>query len=316
MNEKVDSALVTPAQELVTKRDMPLIPGDTVAGRALVVVIAIMTFLACLAAGSAVLVARASQSWRSDVLRDVTIQVKPKPNDNADNVVAKAASIAAKAPGVDQVHAYSADESRKLLAPWLGDTFDLALLPVPRIIVVHMQARAENELAGLRQALSQTVPEADLDDHRIWAARIGMMANAVVGVAVGVFVLVIVAMATAIGFATRGAVAGNREIVEVLHFIGASDSFIAKQFQIHFQRLGLRGALVGAAAAIAFFLSGSTLSWIWANSVGGAEIGAFFGSFALGLPGYLELGLVGAAVTVLTGFLSRAIVLRHLRALR
>ena len=39
------------------KRDMPLVPADSIAGRALVVVIAIMTFLACLTAGGALLIA-------------------------------------------------------------------------------------------------------------------------------------------------------------------------------------------------------------------------------------------------------------------
>ena len=52
--------------------------------------------------------------------------------------------------------------------------------------------------------------------------------------------LMIIAMATAIGFATRGAMAGNREIIEVLHFVGAEDRYIARQFQTHFMRLGLQ----------------------------------------------------------------------------
>ena len=52
--------------------------ANSVAGRALVVVIAIMTFLACLTAGAALLVVDASRGWRSDVLRDATIQVKPR----------------------------------------------------------------------------------------------------------------------------------------------------------------------------------------------------------------------------------------------
>ena len=59
------------------KRDMPLVPASSIAGRALVVVIAIMTFLACLTAGGAILVAGASQDWRGEVSREVTIQVKP-----------------------------------------------------------------------------------------------------------------------------------------------------------------------------------------------------------------------------------------------
>ena len=60
------------------KRDMPLVPADSIAGRALVVVIAILTFLACLTAGGAILVGEASQAWRGDVARDVTIQIKPR----------------------------------------------------------------------------------------------------------------------------------------------------------------------------------------------------------------------------------------------
>ena len=42
--------------------------------------------------------------------------------------------------------------------------------------------------------------------------------------------------------------AGNREIIEVLHFVGASDAFIAREFQSHFRRLGLRGAIIGELA--------------------------------------------------------------------
>jgi cell division transport system permease protein len=52
-----------------------------------------------------------------------------------------------------------------------------------------------------------------------------------------------------------------------------------------------------------------------AHSPGGDEIAAMFGSFALGPYGYVALALVCAAVTLLTGLLSREIALRHLRTL-
>ena len=54
-----DAAPAIPADSQL-KRDMPLVPADSIAGRALVVVIAILTFLACLTAGGAVLVGEAS----------------------------------------------------------------------------------------------------------------------------------------------------------------------------------------------------------------------------------------------------------------
>jgi cell division transport system permease protein len=316
MNEPFVEPVLAVEAEPSFKTNAPLIPRDSVAGRALVVVIAIMTFLACLTAGAALLVADASQAWRSDVLRDATIQVKPGPNDDVDNLVAKTVAVATQAPEVESAHAYSKAESEKLLEPWLGAGLDLSQLPIPRLIVVRLRDQRSEDLATLRSALASAVPQADLDDHRVWAARLGAMADAVVILAAALFVLMIVAMGTAIGFATRGAMAGNREIIEVLHLVGASNAFIAKEFQGHFRRLGFRGATIGGLAAIGFFAAASLLSFWWAHSPGGEEIAAMFGSFALRSSGYLVLVIVCAAVTLLTGLLSRGIVMRHLQSLQ
>jgi cell division transport system permease protein len=315
MNEPVIDRVRAVEAEPEVETHAPLIPRDSVAGRALVVVIAIMTFLACLTAGAALLVADASQAWRSDILRDATIQVKPRPGDDVESLVAKAVTIATQAPQVDSTHALSKVESEKLLEPWLGAGLDLGQLPIPRLILVRLRGQGSDDLGALRKALAAAVPQADLDDHRIWATRLGTMANAIVILATALFALMIVAMGTAIGFATRGAMAGNREIIEVLHLVGASDAFIAREFQAHFRRLGLHGAMIGGLAAIAFFAIASILSFWWAHSPGGEEIAAMFGSFALGSSGYLALAIVCAAVTLLTGLLSREIVMRHLKTL-
>jgi cell division transport system permease protein len=302
-----------PASQL--KRDMPLIPSDSIAGRALVVVIAIMTFLACLTAGGAILIAEAAQGWRADVARDVVIQIKPRPGDDVDALVATAADIAARAPGVADVHAYSKSESEKLLAPWLGEGLDLGQLPVPRLIVVHMQSGHRDDLEPLRQALAAGAPSASLDDHRLWLSRLDTMAEAIVVFAAALFALMILAMATAIGFATRGAMAGTREIIEVLHVVGAADSYIARQFQSHFLRLGFNGAAIGGLAAAAFFALASFGSAWRGRSAGGEEIAALFGAFALGLGGYAAIAAIGLAIAGLTALLSREIVFRQLRSL-
>jgi cell division transport system permease protein len=315
VNEPIVDPLLAAEPQATFGNDSQLIPRDSVAGRALVVVIAIMTFLACLTAGAALLVADASRIWRSEVLRDATIQVKVGAGEDIDALVAKAVSIASKAKGVESAHAYSKAESERLLEPWLGNGFDLSQLPIPQLIVVRLASQRPEDLAALRSALASAVPQANLDDHRAWAERLGTMADAIVVLAAALFALMILAMGTAIGFATRGAMAGNREIVEVLHLVGASDKFIATEFETHFRRLGLRGALIGGVAALGFFAAASLLSFWWAHSPGGDEIAAMFGSFALGSYGYVALAAVCAAVTLLTGLLSREIALRHLRTL-
>jgi cell division transport system permease protein len=316
MKEAVHDRRLAVAPQAALNRRMPLIPREAIAGRALAAVIAIMTFLACLTAGGALLLTQATQGWRSDVLREVTIQVKPGAGDDVDGLVAKVVSAAAQAPGVKRVHAYSAADSEKLLRPWLGDGLDLSALPIPRMVVVDMEGGAEDDLAGLRAALARSTPQAILSDRRTWAARIGTMADAVVVIAIALFALMNVAMAIAIGFATRGAVAANREIIEVLHFVGASDKFIAGEFETHFRNVGFRGALTGGALAVLFFLAAASLSRWLADSAGGAQITAMFGAFALAPSGYAALIVIGAVVTVLTGLVSRAIVFRHLRGLQ
>lgn len=307
-------AIEMPADSAL-KRDMPLVPADSIAGRALVIVIAIMTFLACLTAGGAILVANAAQGWRSDVSREVTIQIKPAAGRDLDSEVAKAVAVASATPGVAEARAYTKQESEKLLEPWLGGGLDLGQLPIPRLIVVQMKSQDANNLAGLRDALAAKAPSANLDDHRLWLARLDTMANAVVALAVALFLLMISAMAMAIGFATRGAMAGNREIIEVLHVVGAADSFISRQFQNHFLRLGLKGGLIGGACAAGFFATASILSRAWASSSGGEEISALFGAFALGVRGYIAIWSIAVMIALLTGLMSRIIVFRHLRGL-
>jgi cell division transport system permease protein len=298
-------------------RQARLIPRDSLAGGALLAVIAIMTFLACLTASVALMASEASRSWRSQVLSQVTVQIKPPRDGGAQALVDKVVAAASGMPGVVKVHAYTPQESENLLSPWLGSGLDLSLLPIPRLVVVVMQdTPSADQVAQLRDAVLRAVPSATLDDHRLWASRIGTMANAVVAVALFILGLMLVTMATAIAFATRGAMAGASEIIEVLHFVGASDAFIAREFQSHFARLGLQGALIGGLSAVAFSFLMSALSTWWANTTGGREVAAMFGSFSLPAAAYLVLFLVGAAITLLTGYVSRGVVFRFLGGLR
>jgi cell division transport system permease protein len=296
--------------------DTPLVPAESVAGRALAIVIAIMTFLAALTAGFAFVLADASHQWRGAVGVEMTIQVTPRASRDLEADAAKAAEIAAAFPGVAEARAFSRAQSEELLTPWLGSGLDLSQLPVPRMIVVRRDRQKNLDEIGLRAALDMALPNAVLDNHGAWMQRLDTMAQVVVGAAGGIFLLVLTAMGLAVGFATRGAMAGNREIIEALHFVGAADGFIARQFQFHFLRLGLRGGALGGGAAIALFLTLGFFSRQWATSAGGEEAEALFGTFALGWGGMIAIAAISLGVALLAGFMSRAIVYRSLGALR
>src|ERR1051326_6010784 len=55
----------------------PIVPRASIAGRALVAVVAIMTFLASITTGAVLLVAASAAEWQSDVASEITAQVRP-----------------------------------------------------------------------------------------------------------------------------------------------------------------------------------------------------------------------------------------------
>jgi cell division transport system permease protein len=295
--------------------DTPLVPAASVAGAALSVVIAIMTFLAALTAGFALLLTQASHEWRGQVGMEMTIQVMPRPGRDLDADSRKAVEIAANFPGMREARALSKAQSEDLLTPWLGAGVDLSQLPVPRLIALTRDESKPLDEIGLRTALDAALPNANLDNHGAWLRRLGAMADVTVAGATAVFALVLTAMGLAVGFATRGAMAGAREIIQALHFVGAADSFTAGEFQRHFLRLGLRGGLIGGGAAAVLFFALGALSRHWATSAGGEQAEAMFGSFALGWGGLAAIGALSLGVALLTGLMSRIIVHRSLQRL-
>lgn len=287
-------------------------PARSLAGRALVLVIIIMTFLAGLTAGAVHLIADASSDWSRAISREITIQIRPVPGRAIEADIATAIALARNIQGVQSVQALSRAEAEKLLEPWLGAGLDLSDLPVPRLISVKLASGTMADLKTLKAALAERVPNAGLDDHRIWLGRLAMMADTLVLIGLVILVLVLTATGLAVAFATRGAMAGTRQIIDVLHMVGAEDGFIAAEFQRHFLRLGLRGGLIGGALAVLFYVLAGFASSTMAGA-GGEQIDMLFGEFRLPFSGYLSVVLIGIIVSAITAIVSRQTVYRNLR---
>ncbi len=283
----------------------PIVPRGSIAGRALIAVVAIMTYLASMTTGAVLLVRASAAEWQSDVSSELTIQVRPSPGRDIERDTRSVVDVTQAQPGILEVRPYTKDESAKLLEPWLGAGLSLNDLPVPRVIVVRVTPGASPDLAALRRNVSQAAPSATIDDHRAWIERMRSMTGAIVLAGTGILILVIVATVISVSFATRGAMAANRPIVEVLHFVGAQDRYIANRFLRHFLRLGLEGGLIGGLAAmLTFGFSESIASWFSGTPVGD-QFAALLGTFALPASGYLVLAAQTLMIAAVTAWASR-----------
>jgi cell division transport system permease protein len=283
----------------------PIVPRASIAGRALVAVVAIMTFLASITTGAVLLVSASAAEWQSEVASEITIQVRPAAGRDTDRDVEAVADTARAQPGIVEVRPFTKDESTKLLEPWLGSGLSLEDLPVPRVIVARVQPETALDLAALRSRVAQVTPTASLDDHRAWIERMRSMTSATVFAGIGILALVVVATIISVSFATRGAMAANRPIVEVLHFVGAGDRYIANRFLRHFLRLGLEGGMIGGGVAmLAFGFSESVAGWFSGSAVGD-QFAALLGTFSLRPSGYLALAAQAVLIAAITAWASR-----------
>jgi cell division transport system permease protein len=283
----------------------PIVPRASIAGRALVAVVAIMTFLASITTGAVLLVSASAAEWQSDVSSEITIQVRPATGRDLDRDSAAVVEAMRSQPGIVEVRPFTKEQSSKLLEPWLGSGLSFDDLPIPRVIVARVAPGTTLDLASLRSRVTQAAPSTSVDDHRAWIERMRTMTGATVFAGIGILALVIVATIISVSFATRGAMAANRPIVEVLHFVGAGDRYIANRFQRHFLRLGLEGGLIGGGVAmLGFGFSESIAGWFSGTPVGD-QFAALLGTFSLRPSGYLALAAQAVLIAAITAWASR-----------
>ncbi len=292
-----------------------IVPEGNLAGSALVFVVAIMTFLASLTVGAVSIVRDTASTWQSQISREATIQIKPADDFDIKAALQDARDIAAGFAGVRDARIVSIEDTKLLLEPWLGTGFDIESLPVPRLIIVTIDPASPPDFAAMRTTITASVANASVDDHRNWVDRLVKMARTMVILGAGVLILVLAATALAVVFATRGAMSGNGDIIEVLHFVGAEPKFIAREFRNRFLLNGIKGALTGGLSALlVFFLVGIWSSFNLATPEGN-QANALFGQFSIPLEGYFGVLAIIVLVTILTAETTRWTVIGFLKGL-
>jgi cell division transport system permease protein len=293
----------------------PVVPPDSVTGRSLTLVISIMCFLACLTAGAVYMINESASAWLKDIASEVTAQIEPRDGMDVDKTVREAEAFLRNHKGISRASALSLEDSSKLLEPWLGQSDVLAALPVPRLIAVEINRDEPPNIEELRSELTKQFPTASLDDHRRWQQQIRTVTRSFALGGLAILLLVGAATTAIIVSATRSALASNREIVEVLHFVGATDRYIAREFERHFLRLGIRAGLVGAISAMVVFLGMPTVMEILGGgSTTTAEMHRLIGTGGLDTAGYLLLGVVVIIISALCMLTSRFGVFRILNS--
>ena len=232
------------------RTDLPLDRDST--ARFLPWIIGFMVYLAMIAATIALVVDHATQRWQRDLGGQVTVEPPMPPGEDstarAERIDAAVNQIA-RTEGVVSTRLLDETEVAYLLSPWLGDTANQLGIPLPDLIAVTVRPDAHPDLSDLAARLQDASPGAIIDDHADFNARAMNFLKTVEVLAVSLLALVLAATAGVVAFVARAGLSIHRRIVEIVHLVGAHDSYVARQFQAQAFRYGFVGAVIGTLLA-------------------------------------------------------------------
>jgi len=242
------------------RTDLPL-EKDTVA-RFLPWLIALMVFLSVIAGGVLATLDTLIERWDTGVGHTMTIQL-PENNNKKNNAVElqEVLSVLASNKKIKRYEVISDQRTKELLAPWLGNMEKLDILPIPSLIDIEIIPGANLQAEDLQAAIRNKVPKVIVDDHRVWLLRLIKLIRTIELVTFITLGFILLALVGTIIFVTRTSLEVHRDVIEVLHLIGAQDTYIAKQFAGRAMVMAFRGAVLGiilgtpALLTIGYFLA-------------------------------------------------------------
>lgn len=234
------------------RSDVPL--ERDASGRFLPWLIAFMVYLAALSLASVMAAHKITARWDQGLSARLTVQVPPPDpvtgrEEMADHVAEVQASLLTT-PGIADAEVLPEERIEALLRPWLGDGVLDDNLPLPALIAVETDRGTPLDLGALAVRLERVAPGATIDDHQQWLGNVLDLAETIETVAAMVVLAVSFCAVITVIFVTRTGLAIHRQVIELLHLIGAQDSYIARQFQGHALRLGLVGGAMGLVLAL------------------------------------------------------------------
>ena len=256
-------------------------------------IIGIMACLMALAGAAALGLARASQGASAGVAQRVVVQVVDADPVRRDVTARRALATLRAASGVASATLVPEGQLASELRPWLGDA---AALPLPAVIDVVVRP------GGALPALD---PNVRVDRQSALLGPLGAFLRTLGWLALAIVLMMALVAVAATVLAARASFDAQRDTIEVLHLMGATDGQVTNAFQRRVALDALSGGAIGALIGLAIAgLIASRLGALDAGLAGGGLHGIDWLVVALA-------PLFGAALAVIA---ARRTVARALRA--
>ena len=272
------------------KQELPLKGGNS--SLFLQVIISITVFIFAITLSGVLSVDSMIANWNKSILGSLTVQIMPVTNNNREKAIAEtkayeenAVNFLKSVNGILKVTPLTDEQLDELLKPWLGDEINISDLPTPRIIDVKISPQAHIDFAQLAKDLNEASPQASLDNHKLWLNRLIAFADGIKLIATSILILISGITSGAIFYTTKMSLGLHHHIIEILHIIGAKDTYIAQQYAKRTAFLGIIGGTIGLFFAVpTIFFIGNLASDIEGGIISDTTLNIFDWLIIFSLP--------------------------------
>lgn len=289
--------------------DIPLDNGSN--AKFLVLLITLMTFLAVMALSASFALGNMTERWSSGLKNSITIEIPAEDERGELRSQVAISDLADKVfnalqdyDAFENIEVMTQDQVNELIEPWLGSGLTLTDIPLPGLISVTLRNGEDINLPAVQTELETINTTIRIDTHQDWLGDVLKFASTLQMAAFIVTFIVALTTIIAVASAIRSRIAEYKNDVQLLHFMGASDDYITRQFQRHAFMIGLEGGLIG-------LVSGGLIIAIF-SAILGSGGGGVLPSFVLSSLHVAVLLLLPVFICLLTSLTARRTVLASL----
>ena len=214
-------------------------------------IFALMVYLAVLSLTGVLILHAAVERWQRGEVDTLTVQMMPVEGVSEETRIVRLQEILADIEGISRIRVVPHAESTSLIEQWLGEGNLPADLPLPRLVDLELETGHGLDAESLTLRLQASLADVTVDDAKLWLDRLADLGRSLELLALAVVVLIGLAVVATVVFTTRMGISIHRNVIELLHLIGARDGYVAAQFQRQAMILGLRGGTIGIVFAVA-----------------------------------------------------------------
>lgn len=287
--------------------ELPLEEGR--ANLFLEIMTAVMVFLFSVTLAGYMVINSMTKSWQNGISGSLTVQIMPAAESLTEQEKSlrlnKVITFFENYPQVEKVVLMSQKQKERLISPWLGNEIDVETLPVPELLDVTLKDESNFDYDKAASALQELAPYASIDNHNVWLHRLLDLVAVIQKLALSVLIMVLAASVFSIFYAACTSLGIHREIIEILHIMGAKDDYIAKQYARRGFRIGLLSGGVGTLLTLAAFG--------WLHHAAMYLDGGVLAAAAMPAVGWVWIVLLPVGAAVLSMLTSYWAVIRTLR---